>query len=315
MKEIGGYFGLEQLISNEYYADLIAVNNARNALFYLLKARRIKKLFIPYFLCDSVSNLCDREGYAYEYYHIDQSFLPVFDKNPEKDEYLYVVNFYGQIGNEQIVGIKDRYQNVIFDNVQAFFQRPVREIDTIYSCRKFFGVPDGGYVSTNTVLNEPLELDVSKDRMKHVLGRFEGNASDFYQDFKQNDYSFIDMPLRRMSELTHNILGAIDYAFVQRQREANYQLLADALDQYNRLKLVKPIGPYAYPFYYENGMEVKKKLAAQKIYVATLWPNVLQMEGWLERDYTENILPLPCDQRYDAEDMNRIAKEIVKCIS
>ena len=34
IKEIGGYFGLEELISNEYYPDLAAVNNARCALLY-----------------------------------------------------------------------------------------------------------------------------------------------------------------------------------------------------------------------------------------------------------------------------------------
>lgn len=38
--EIGGYFGLEPLISNEYYKDLIALNTARNALLFILKARK-----------------------------------------------------------------------------------------------------------------------------------------------------------------------------------------------------------------------------------------------------------------------------------
>ena len=61
MKEIGGYFGLEPLMNRPYYPDLIAVNNARNALLYIIKARKVRKLFIPYFLCDSVSNLCLRE--------------------------------------------------------------------------------------------------------------------------------------------------------------------------------------------------------------------------------------------------------------
>ena len=40
--EIGGYFGLEPLISNEYYKDLIALNTARNALLYILK-HNVKK--------------------------------------------------------------------------------------------------------------------------------------------------------------------------------------------------------------------------------------------------------------------------------
>ena len=61
-------------------------------------------------------------------------------------------------------------------------------------------------------------------------------------------------------------------------------------------------------------MPIKKKLAAQKIYVPTLWPNVLDMEGTMEKDYAENILPLPCDQRYTAEDMTRIIDAIERLV-
>lgn len=306
MKEIGGYFGLEQLIQQEYYPDLIRLNNARNALLYLLKARNIKKLYIPYFLCDSVSNMCDRYGYTYAYYHIDCSFLPVFDSPLEDDAYLYVVNFYGQLSNDILSRLKERYGNVIVDNVQAFFQRPIDGIDTIYSCRKFFGVPDGAYLATNAVLPYLLDTDSSKDRMVHILGRFEGTASDYYADFKKSDHACATSELRYMSALTHNLLGAIDYDTARQRRNENYAVLADALAPYNGLQLTAPEGPYCYPFYCKNGMEIKKQLAAQKVYVATLWPNVLDMNAPLEQDYARNILPLPCDQRYAADDMNRI---------
>ena len=60
MKEIAGYFGLEQLISNEYYKDLIPLNTGRNALLYLLKAKNIKKVYIPYYLCNSISDMLNK---------------------------------------------------------------------------------------------------------------------------------------------------------------------------------------------------------------------------------------------------------------
>ena len=78
MKEIGGYFGLEQFAGREYHEGLLAVNSARNALAYLIKARNIQKLYIPYFLCDSVSNVCQREGCPVEYYLINIDFTPRF---------------------------------------------------------------------------------------------------------------------------------------------------------------------------------------------------------------------------------------------
>lgn len=311
MKEIGGYFGLEAFSGREYHDTLIAVNSGRNALAYLLKARNIRKLYIPYFLCNSVSGVCQREGCSVEYYHIGKDFHPIFDKQLSDDEWIYVVNFYGQILNEQAVAMKYRWKNILFDNVQAFFQLPVDGIDTIYSCRKFFGVPDGGYISTNAVLNQPFPVDESRNRMKHILGRFECSASEYYADFKDNDHSFVDLPLRGMSMLTHNLLRAVDYDMVRKIRNENYASLARVLDETNSLDPVTPDGPYCYPYYCRNGMELKKRLAEKKIYVATLWPNVLKCDGTLEKDYAENILPLPCDQRYDVNDMQRIAAALL----
>ena len=310
MKEIGGYFGMEPCAGREYYPNLLALNNGRNALLYLLKARNIRKLHIPYYLCDSVGKLCAREGFEFAYYSVDRDFLPVFDRVPERGEYLYIVNFYGQIGNETVSRLREKYGNILFDNAHAFFQPPVPGVDTLYTCRKFFGVPDGAYLATDAVLSEALEEDVSKDRMKHILGRFEGSASDYYGDFKANDHSFAELPLRKMSRLTHNLLGGIDYEAVRTRRNENYAVLAAALGAENPLKLVAPDGPYAYPFYCGNGPEVRRRLAERKIFVATLWPNVLETGDALARDYTESILPLPCDQRYDGEDMARVLREL-----
>jgi len=316
MKEIGGYFGLEDFQGQEYYHDLVAVNNARNALIYIVRARRIKKLYIPYFLCESVSIACQKECCSYEFYHIDRDFKPVFEKSLEIGEYLYVVNYYGQLDKEYISELKEKYGRIILDNVQAFFARPTDGIDTVYSCRKFFGVPDGGYVATDVVLDEEISQDVSMDRMKHVLGRYEGAcAGDYYNEFKANDHAFMDLELRAMSKLTHNILRAVDYENVKKKREENFAKLHSALEDMNLLKIKPCEGPYAYPFYFKDGMKLKKLLAQNKIFVATLWPNVLSMDGTIEKDYAENILPLPCDQRYSHEDMMRIIKEIEKCIN
>lgn len=315
MKEIGGYFGLEQFRGKEYHHDLIAVNSARNALLYILKARKIRKIYIPRFLCDTVREMCIREGFLYEEYSIDGNFLPVFDCDLTDDEYVYIVNFYGQISNDQIAEMKLRWKNIIIDNVQAFFQRPVDGVDTVYSCRKFFGVPDGGYVATDAVLSDDIETDISKDRMKHILGRFEETASAYYADFQSNDERFYNLELKRMSLLTANILRGIDYESVRKARNDNFMLLDDKLSGLNGLQFKAPDGPYCYPFYCKDGMALRKALAAEKIYVATLWPNVLDDGNAMEKDFVQNILPLPCDQRYNFEDMLRIVHLICQHIS
>lgn len=308
MKEIGGYFGLEVFLGKEYHEDLLALNTARAALVYLIQARHIQKLYLPYFLCNSIREACERIDCKCEFYHVDHGFRPRFNKQLLQGEYVYIVNYYGQFKNEDLQEYVDTYHRVIIDNVQAFFQVPIKGIDTIYSCRKFFGVPDGAYLSTTARSEEILPIDVSSQRMKHLLGRFEGKASDFYGDFKANDKSFAGIGPRRMSELTHNLLRAIDYDSVIERRNENFSLLHAALGKANRLAIKQPRGAFAYPYYHENGMTLKKSLAERGIFVATLWPGLPCESSELEKDHAENILPLPCDQRYSLNDMKTILK-------
>ncbi|MDQ0428844.1 hypothetical protein QOZ98_001671 [Planomicrobium stackebrandtii] len=313
MKEIGGYFELEDLVSQEFYDGLIALNTGRNTLLYLMKARNITKLHIPYYLCDSVSTLLEEHDYNFEYYHINQEFQPIFDKELEQGEFLYIVNLYGQTTEEQTLALKQRFGQVILDHSHAFFQEPLAGIDTIYSCRKFFGVPDGAYLATDAVLFETLEQDVSSDRMKHIVGRYEGTASSYYADFQRNDDVLDATPLRSMSRLTRNLMGAIDYERTRQKRNENYTYLEKQLGADNLLKLTMPDGAFSYPFLAEDGIAIRNKLAEQKIYIPLLWPNVMGNcpEDSIEYQYAANILPLPCDQRYGIEDMAYLV-EMVK---
>ena len=218
MKEIGGYFEFEQLVDNEYYKALLKLNTGRHSLIYLIQKKKITKLYIPYYLCESVYEILNKYNYKYEFYRIDEEFLPVFNKKLLSNEYIYIVNFYGQLNNEKILQLKEKYENIILDNTHAFFQLPLNGIDTIYNCRKWFGVPDGAYLSTNIKLSGELEEDFSKDRMTHLLGRYEGKASDYYIYFQENDKKFKIEKIKQMSKLTQNILGAIDYEKIKKIR-------------------------------------------------------------------------------------------------
>lgn len=316
MKEIGGYMELEHFSGREYYADLIGVNSGRNALHYIIKAKKIRKLYIPYFLCDAVSNLCDDYHIAYCKYEINDSFLPAAAISLGADEWLYIVNFYGQISDDAICQMKREYGHVIVDNVMDFFRAPIPGVDTVYSCRKYFGVADGGYVSTDCLLEEPLEAQTAADRMCHLLGRYEETGSAYYSDYHRNEEYIDRMPLKAMSALSRNVMRAIDYSYVIQKRNENYLVLDKHLGVRNAVKFRMPKGPFCYPFYCECGPEIRKKLAEQKIYIPTLWPNVLVdcSQDTLEYQLAQNILPLPCDQRYEREDMLRICQAVNRLI-
>ena len=258
MQEFGGYIELDRYSLPLLHDGAIALNCARNALAYLIKARKIKRILIPKFLCDSVQKVCEREGVQVKYYSINKDFLPV-DVLLEPDEYLYIVNFYGQISNELLGEFADKYQRVIVDNVQAYFQAPIPGVDTIYTCRKFFGVADGAFLYTDAKLGQNLEIDESFDRMRFLLGRFERTAAEFYSEYVANNDMFENEPIKKMSKLTDNLLRGIQYEKVKRIRTENFKLLHTEFSDVNKLAVTVPNGAFMYPLYIENGVEIRKK--------------------------------------------------------
>lgn len=312
MKEFGGYLELEHFCGAEYHADAVGVNSGRNALLYILKARNIRKIYIPYFVCDAVCNVCAENGVHYSRYCINDRFLPLRPISLQPDEWLYIVNAYGQLTDGDILELKRQYHRVIVDNVMDFFRKPLPGVDTVYSCRKFFGVPDGGYVSTDTRLEEPLEIQASRDRMIHLMGRFETSGSEYYQAYHTNE-AFIDtMPLKAMSALTRNILKGVDYPYVIARRNENYTVLNSILEDLNKKQFTMPNGSFCYPLMCHNAQSIRKQLVGQQIYIPTLWPNVLKDcdQESREYQYARDILPIPCDQRYSKEDMVYLANII-----
>lgn len=311
MKEIGGYIELDKYTGPMMHDDGVKLNCGRNALEYLIITKRIKKLYVPKFMCNSNDEILKKHNIDVKYFSIGMDFKPII-KNRIEGEWLYLVNYYGQLSNEYI---KSLGKNVVVDNAQAYFQEPVGGYDTVYACRKFFGVSDGAILYTDEYIGN-LPQDESYARMGFLLGRFERSASEFYQAYTKNNERFFDEPLKRMSKLTENLLHAVDYDFVKLRRTENFSYLHSKLKKINMLELSIPEGAFMYPLYIENGAEIRKKLQHIKIFIPTLWPDVFSIcnENELEYDMAKNILPLPLDQRYGIEDMEYMVSEVLKCI-
>lgn len=315
MREIGGYLELEHNFGSLYHNKAIALNSARNCLQYLIQTKNIKHLFLPKLLCSCIKTICKNSNVKISFYNTDYKLRPNF-KNIATNEFIYFVNYYGQINNSELTSLSQQYPNLIVDNVQAYFQKPIPNVDTIYSCRKFFGVPDGGFLYTNLYPDIELELEKSYDRMKPILGRFEDTASNFYSSYCYEEKIFDNLALRKMSKLTKNLLRGINYEEIKLKRERNFLLLDKNFSSVNQLSLCLPEGPYMYPLYIPNGAEARKKLHKKNIYVPTLWPEVLELCSSNDSEYnlTQDILPIPIDQRYNKADMEYLIDIINKCI-
>lgn len=310
---IGGYFELELAEGTEYHADAIRLNTGRNAFEYILRARGCRKVYLPYYTSDAMLEPIPKLGIEHEFYHIDENLEPCLDCSDVEDDAAFVyTNYYG-LKDRCVETLAQTCPNLIVDNAQAFFAKPVPGTDSFYSPRKFFGLPDGAYLYSNALLDIQLEQDCSDERCSHLLVRTDHGAEAGYPCYVQNNRRLSGVAIKKMSNLTQRLLGSIDYHEVSKRRRTNFLMLHEELGSLNglRLQLADESVPMVYPLYVEHS-GLRQHLVENRIYVAQYWPNVVQWteQDDLERDYAENIVPLPIDQRYSASHMCRIVAAV-----
>lgn len=313
---IGGYFGLEISDNGSLYHDqAIALNSGRNALEHILSCKDIKHLYIPYFTCEVILQPIVKLNIPYTFYHISENFIPLLPPMNSDDTVLYT-NYFGLM-NDIIVNMSEDLDSLIVDNSQAFFDFPVKNTPTFYSPRKFFGLPDGGFAYNADCIEQNLyEIDKSHDRISHMITRIEDGPEAGYSFFIENDAKLNNQPNRLMSNLTMTLLRGIDYKKVIQKRLKNFSFLHSNLKSSNKLSgLIEQSHvtcPMIYPYYIENGEQLRVELSKNRIYTATYWPNVLNWTniGDLESDLTLNMIPLPIDQRYNQLDLEIIVNTI-----
>jgi len=315
MKEIGGYFELELQGREEFHQKALKLNSGRNCFKYILKTQKITKVYIPNYICDSIIEPLEEFNIKYDFYNIDERFEVIGEIEVKENEKFLYVNYYA-LKTKYINQLSDQYNTkLVIDNTQAFFNLPIENIDTIYSPRKFFGVSDGGYLYINKISDKMYEKDIS-DSYSQLLGRIELGASKCYEEYQQSECSLVNSPIKSMSNLTAKILNSIDYENVERIRIKNFNFLHKKLKKFNKLKIdlsdIKV--PFTYPYMVDD-IELRENLIKNKVYVAKYWNEVLDRESvnHYEKDFVDQIIPLPIDQRYNLEDMKRIVEVIKGC--
>lgn len=312
MNPIGGYFELELRKGVEYHKGAIRLNSGRNAFEYILRARGYKKVYLPYYTCDVMLEPINKLKLEYEYYHVNEQLDPIFNfkKVGEEETFIYT-NYFG-LKRQIVKKLSNSCPNLIIDNSQAFFEKPLAGIDTFYSPRKFFGVPDGAYLFTDKFLQTELSRDNSVARFSHLIKRIDEGAEAGYPDFQANNDALKGQSIKEMSSLTKALLCNINYDKVIKIRKQNFLFLNENLKESNELKMTEDhdFVPMVYPYVTVKGKNLKQYLIKKKVFVATYWPNVFNWcnENELEYSLADHILPLPIDQRYDENKLLLVVK-------
>lgn len=307
-RPIGGYMPLQLRDGNSFYPQLISLNTGRNALEYILRIKKYTTIYIPYFTCDVLLEPLHKLNIKYHFYSLDENLDPIIDFEIKDHTCFLYTNYFG-IKTETVKWLSTRIKNLIIDNAQAFYAEPLNNIDTFYSCRKFFGVPDGAYLYTSNEFGLKLNLDHSISRFSHLIKSIDFDIESAYTDYLQNNEVLCFDEIKKMSSLTEKILDSIDYEKCARIRKSNFNYLHKYLGKINTLNIdfVDDEVPLVYPLLIEDS-RLRENLIRRKIFVPTYWPNVFDWAKKNSFEYylSENLVSLPIDHRYSIDDMRTI---------
>ena len=313
---IGGYFEIEGKGIGQFpHKDGILLNTGRNALEFILRQiPDITNILLPYFTCKVVLEPIKKLNIPFSFYHINKDLEIDEEIKLCEGEYIIVNNYFG-IKDAYIQQLFDYFgEHLIVDNAQSFFAPIISGMKSFYSCRKFFGVPDGG-IAYGVSGGALFEFDDSIDHCSHLFIRKELCAEAGFESFKRNECKLNNQDIKYMSELTKGILNRIDYNEVKLKRRRNFEFLHSILSERNSFTIPDSRTfqcPMIYPFKDSKGINYRKKLIQNRVYIAKYWPHLAANESFnFESQLADEIIPLPIDQRYNLSDMQIIAQIVI----
>lgn len=311
---IGGYFELELPRPGPFlYPAAYEFQSARAAFLALLGAMKPHKVFMPHYICDSMIAPLEKSGVEYCFYSVDAEFNIIDDFDFSDLDWLLYVNYFG-VCEKNIDRLLTKYnpRQLILDYSQAFYAFPRDCLATIYSPRKFFGVPDGGLLLTGLAICEAQTSDHdSFSRTMPGLKRLAETPEAGYTDYQKAEGSLKQCEPLKMSQLTRRILHSVDFETARLRRNENFYFLHHRLKGLNKISLdfQNVNGPLCYPFVTDSP-DLRKHLIRERVFVATYWPETVTRVSNTSQElkFVNNLLPLPCDQRYDSYEMHRIVE-------
>ena len=314
--EIGSFIELDFQKGKEYYSvekNIARLNSGRAAIYHAIRLWGCNTVYLPIYQCESVREFLYKKNIKIIFYSIDSDFCPKIDAQAE-NSCVVIVNYFGIMSNSRMTELSERYKRVIVDNSQAFFSTPVDEAYSVYSARKFVGVPDGAYVigkNAEKYTQEYLQ-GFSSDTSLFLLQRCEyGCEGKTYESRTKNEERIDSEDIMKMSALTRTILDGCNYGFCIEKRKENFEIADKLFGEINRLEVKKYYDkntvPMVYPLLVEDETLLERMLQA-KHFQGHWWKYITKetkeddFEHWLSK----YMIPITIDQRYGRKELEYI---------
>ena len=328
----------------KYYKELFFISG-RNATYALIKSLNIenKVALLPSYTCGTVIEPFIRDNWQIIYYNINKN-LEVNEQDIITKIKLYhpsMILVHSFFGINTLKNIRSRLEKIkdvlIVEDITQSILSDFKKIKADYyitSLRKFFAITDGGMLiipSRNNNIKIKYE-NIPNEIVKHALKGFElkknyiENITNVEKEKFQKEY----VEVKKLISSTYNIekiskeglkiFNNIDISKVKGIRKQNFNYLLENLrSKDDNIELIfKTLRidetPLYFPIYIKNGNreKIQKYLASKNIFCPIIWPKSEYIkETSEETEYIyNNILCIPCDQRYNLQDMQKIIDEI-----
>lgn len=320
------------------------------SLLYTYLKETVTKVLLPSYICDSVIHAFPQEQVVFyelqDDFVVDEQALVALIQTNDYDGSIFYINHY--FGKIQPIDMLERIQElckkhrmiIIEDTTQSIFSK-IQTIGDycICSLRKWMPIPDGAVIYSQKKL--PVEwgnIEHAKASAKieaMILKKFFLAQNTFYKSLKNEEKineiyrqifvteeNRIDEKDRvyAISDISAFLLRCMDISLIGKRRKENYiflqeQLKNNGLSLYGQGNFRNEYVPYValMQMRKDNRDDFRKYLMEHRIYCAVHWPvtNKEQKQCFHVNEWTENLISLPIDQRYDAKEMQYLSEMIV----
>ncbi len=329
--------------TNEKWFGAYALRSGRDALKAVAREHASSTVYLPSLCCDSMITPFEAYGCKIVFYPLNTDltvdFFVLLNKlaSIEGQKLLLFYDYFSipMFCEEQLVELKRMFCDLVLikDITHSLLQAKPSEtcVDyTIASLRKWLAIPDGGLLWENRKLRNTVFLEdatFAKRRLQAQCMRTEYFVSadekmkGQYRQIFSNVSSLLDNqpePIK-MTAYSYELSIHVDWGAVQQRRAENASVLLDIFSKNKKITIIneKVAESALYlPILIKNRDGVQRNLSAKGIFNTIIWP--LREEQALvcstAKLVTECMLAVPCDQRYDREDMVYIGNEITRMV-
>ena len=308
------------------------LRSGRDALKAIAREYAPRIALLPALACDSMLFPFQMYGHQIRYYKLNKDYsinLDSLDFGTDPVFFLYM-DYFGRKAirdaelerlktKGNVIMIEDRTHNLIWERTSSFHPDY-----TIASLRKWIPVPDGGLLWGN--IKEPFNTDTAFSQLRlkaqcmrhqYFLCGDEKIKTEYRKIFSEVSGLMDQDEPGSMSAYSYALARETDWAGVRSQRKENAERLISILRQSPYITLIQDQAGKSdlyVAFTVPNRDRIQRQLSAEGIFNTIIWPISDEQKAacGIAKETEQNMLAAPCDQRYTADDMNYIGKEIVR---